>query len=101
MALTLLDVYTVPCDMGILETGREDVVSVDPETSVKEIAQTMFDYSVGSVLVVDNGTLEGIVTDRDLARSSRYETDSMTPSGRSWIALVTLSLVAVDPGTVG
>ena len=52
--------------MGILETGREDVVSVDPDTTVEEIAQTMFDQSVGSVLVEDNGRLEGIITDRDL-----------------------------------
>lgn len=52
--------------MGILETGRDDIVSVAPDTTVKEIAQTMFDQSVGSVLVEDNGRLEGIITDRDL-----------------------------------
>lgn len=52
--------------MGILETGREDIVSVAPDATVEEIAQTMFEQSVGSVLVEDDGHLEGIVTDRDL-----------------------------------
>ena len=57
--------------MGILETGREDVVSVAPDApdaTVEEIAQTMFDQSVGSVLVEENERLEGIITDRDLVR---------------------------------
>lgn len=52
--------------MGILDTAREDVVSVAPATSVEKIAQTMFDHSVGSVLVKDDGTVKGIITDRDL-----------------------------------
>lgn len=52
--------------MGILETGREDVVSVTPDATVEEIARTMLAQSVGSVLVEDNGHLEGIITDRDL-----------------------------------
>lgn len=52
--------------MGILETGREDIVSVAPDATVEEIAQTMFDQSVGSVLVEENGDLRGILTDRDL-----------------------------------
>lgn len=52
--------------MTILETGRDDVVSVTPDATVEEIARTMFDQSVGSVLVEENGDLEGIITDRDL-----------------------------------
>lgn len=52
--------------MGLLETGREEVVSVDPDTTVSDIAQIMFDRSVGSVLVQKDGHLEGIITDRDL-----------------------------------
>lgn len=41
--------------MGILETGREESVSVDPDTAVRDIAQTMFDQSVGSVIVENDG----------------------------------------------
>ena len=52
--------------MGVLETGREDVVSVAPDTTVEEIAQTMLDESVGSILVEEDGELKGILTDRDL-----------------------------------
>lgn len=49
------------------EAAREQVVTVAPDAGVDEIARTMFDESVGSVLVVDQGHLRGIVTDRDLA----------------------------------
>lgn len=52
--------------MGILETGRDDVVSVAPDAAVEEVARTMFDQTVGSVIVEENGGLEGIITDRDL-----------------------------------
>lgn len=62
----LLEIRAVSADMGILETGRKDIVSVAPDATVEEIARTMFDQSVGSVLVEDNGHLEGIITDRDL-----------------------------------
>lgn len=52
--------------MAILETARENIVSVAPGTPVEEIAQTMFAESVGSVIVEEDGELEGIITDRDL-----------------------------------
>jgi CBS domain-containing protein len=52
--------------MAILETARENVVSVAPGTPVEEIAQTMFAESVGSVIVEEDGELEGIITDRDV-----------------------------------
>jgi CBS domain-containing protein len=45
--------------MEILETGREDIVSVAPDATVEEITQTMFDQSVGSVLVEENGVYGG------------------------------------------
>jgi CBS domain-containing protein len=38
-----------------------------PETNVAQVATIMRDRDVGNVLVVDNGRLCGIVTDRDLA----------------------------------
>lgn len=52
--------------MELLETGREDVVSVASDATVREIAEKMFEQSIGSVLVDENGDLKGIITDRDL-----------------------------------
>lgn len=98
----LLEIPTVSMDMGILEIGREDVVSVAPDAPVDEIARTMFDQSVGSVLVEDNGQLEGIITDRDLV------VELMTESGAANVfedasaaaELTAYNLMTADPVTV-
>jgi len=52
--------------MRIEKLAREDVVSASPDTTVKELAETMFERSVGSVVIVENEEPVGIVTDRDL-----------------------------------
>lgn len=52
--------------MQIETLAREDVVSADPDATVREIAETMFERSVGSVVIVENDEPVGIVTDRDL-----------------------------------
>ena len=43
------------------------MVTVDPEATILEVATAMADNSVGSVVVTEEETPLGIVTDRDLA----------------------------------
>jgi len=43
------------------------VASVTPDTSAGQVARLMRDLNIGDVLVVEDGKLKGIVTDRDLA----------------------------------
>ena len=45
----------------------EEVVTASPDETVRELAETMEDENVGSVVVVDGGEPVGIVTDRDIA----------------------------------
>lgn len=42
------------------------VATVNPETPVSEVARMMRDRNIGDVLVIEDGVLRGIVTDRDL-----------------------------------
>ncbi|WP_280588265.1 CBS domain-containing protein [Halorubrum sp. Boch-26] len=53
--------------MPIEDLARSDAVTAAPETSVAELAATMDEESVGSVVIANGGTPVGIVTDRDLA----------------------------------
>jgi len=53
--------------MPVEDLARSDVVTATEETAVSEIAQQMADETVGSVVIVDDQTPVGIVTDRDLA----------------------------------
>jgi CBS domain-containing protein len=52
--------------MPIEDLARSDVVTAGPETSAADLAATMNEENVGSIVVVNEDTPVGIVTDRDL-----------------------------------
>ena len=52
----------------INEKGR-DVVTTAPETSLAEVAATLSEKGIGAVLVVDDGAIRGIVSERDIVRA--------------------------------
>lgn len=52
----------------ILDTKGHEFWSVSPNASVYEAIQMMAEKEVGSVLVIENGKVQGIVTERDYAR---------------------------------
>lgn len=53
--------------MPVNDLARSDVVTATEQTPVVELATTMADETVGSIVIVDDNTPVGIVTDRDLA----------------------------------
>jgi CBS domain-containing protein len=55
MAQTVADVMT------------SAVATIEPQDSVAEAARRMASADVGDVVVVENGTVRGILTDRDIA----------------------------------
>lgn len=52
--------------MPIEELARSETVTADPRTSVTDLAATMNEENVGSVVITNDGEPVGIVTDRDL-----------------------------------
>ncbi|MCX4572674.1 CBS domain-containing protein [Streptomyces sp. NBC_01571] len=52
--------------MKVSELMTAPPVSVAPNVSLLEVIQRMTESAIGSVLVVEDGTLRGIVTDRDV-----------------------------------
>ena len=59
-----------------------DVKTVDRATSIREVASVMRDADVGSLPVVEDGKLVGIVTDRDIVvRSLAEDRDPSTSVG--------------------
>jgi CBS domain-containing protein len=70
-------------------------VTVRPDTPVTAVAQAMRDNNIGDVLVTDNGTLQGLVTDRDIVvRAVAGERDPATTPVR---ALCSAELITVGP----
>jgi len=52
----------------LLETKGAAIVSVSPDTKVIDALRVMAEREIGAVLVVDNGRLVGIMSERDYAR---------------------------------
>jgi CBS domain-containing protein len=50
----------------VREIMTSNPVSLPPDTPVREAARAMREQDIGDVLVVDDGALRGIVTDRDI-----------------------------------
>lgn len=53
--------------MSLGQMCRRDVVTVEPGTTVSEVAKIMEDKNIGSVIVNGGSDKFGIVTDRDIA----------------------------------
>lgn len=48
----------------------KDVISVSPETTIKEVMKTIVDKKIGGLPIVNNeGILKGIITDGDILRA--------------------------------
>lgn len=53
--------------MKVREAMTRDVYVANPQNSIREVARVMTDIDCGSVPVVENDRLVGMVTDRDIA----------------------------------
>jgi len=72
------------------------LVVCEPETSTAEAAELMRDRNIGDVLVVNNGELLGIVTDRDLATKALTSRDD--PRETPVRKYMTEKVVVGEPG---
>lgn len=52
----------------LMKNKNSEVISVTPDTSVYDALKLMSEKSIGAVLVLDNGELKGILSERDYAR---------------------------------
>jgi CBS domain-containing protein len=81
--------------MPIEDLARTEVVSSSPETSVPELAQQMRDENVGSVVVTDDNSPIGLVTDRDL--TTRVLAEETTAADRTADDVMSTGLCTVGP----
>ena len=52
----------------LLNDKGSDVVSISPDATVAEAVDLMAERGIGALLVMEDGSLRGIVTERDYAR---------------------------------
>ena len=71
------------------------VISVASTATVREAAEQMTRNDVGDVLIVDNGRVHGMVTDRDLV--IRVLADGRSPDTTTAAEVCSTNLIAVFP----
>ena len=69
------------------------VVTITPDTSVREIAALLLERRISAVPVVEGGQLVGLVSEGDLLHRHEIGTDRGWPA-RSWW----LGLIGSEPG---
>jgi CBS domain-containing protein len=82
---------------NILQTKGNAIYSVEPDTMVYRAIELMCEKNIGGLLIVENGKLVGIFTERDYARKLilKGKSSKDTPIKD----LMTSNLVTVSPET--
>jgi signal-transduction protein with cAMP-binding, CBS, and nucleotidyltransferase domain len=82
--------------MAIEDLARSEAVTADPETPVTDLAATMDEANVGSVVITNDQTPIGIVTDRDL--TVRVLGNAVDPTEQTAEDVMTTDLCTAEPG---
>ena len=69
--------------------------SIEPSTTVQEAAKLMRDQDVGPIPIVENSSVTGIVTDRDIVLNVVAE--GSDPSSTAVSQIASRDLVTIDP----
>ncbi|HOJ10283.1 MAG TPA: CBS domain-containing protein [Clostridiales bacterium] len=81
--------------MKVRDKMTKDIAYVSPNTTVTETAQLMQKHNVGSIPVLDENNLVGIVTDRDIVvRNVAHGND---PGSTPVSSVMTTQVVSVTP----
>jgi CBS domain-containing protein len=80
----------------INEKGR-DVVTAAPNASLAAIAATLADRKIGAVVIVDEGAIRGIISERDIVRAvARHGGDGLAKPAREWMTEKVVTCKAED-----
>jgi len=82
-------------DRKIRDVMTSNPRTIEPSTTVQEAAKLMRDEDVGPIPIVENGSVSGIVTDRDIVLNVVAEGVDPTSTPVSQIA--SRDLITIDP----
>ena len=79
----------------VAEVMNREVKTVSSEASVKEAAELMNEYRIGSLIVVENQEVAGIITERDIL--VKVVAEGKDPSKVKVSEIMTKNFVSVRP----
>jgi len=65
-SLSIWEIHTLLAKITVAEVMKKDTITVTEDTPVEDAARIMTDRKIGSLLVLRNGQLVGIITESDL-----------------------------------
>ena len=83
--------------MKVRDIMTKDVATLAPSNTIAAVAQTMRQLDVGSIPLVENGRLVGVITDRDIA--IRVVADGLDPHLETAERHMTRNPITVSPET--
>ena len=78
--------------MALREFIREDLVLVTPQDALGAVCRRLEAQRVGSALVVDEGTLVGILTERDVVRAMAEGADGERSSAADYMTRTPMTI---------
>ncbi len=72
-----------------------DVKTIEPEATIQDAAKDMVRFKIGSLIVVKNEKLSGIMTDRD--RIGKVVAEGKLPSGVKVKEIMTKDVIVITP----
>jgi CBS domain-containing protein len=83
---------------AILKTKGNAVVTVDPKTTIAQVIRKLADHRIGAVVVLERGTVKGIVSERDiviaLADAAKTSTQTLESPAE---AIMTSPVISCQP----
>ncbi len=77
------------------EVMRQSPVTVPPDMNLVEASRTMKEFDIGDLIVMENGTVAGIVTDRDI--TIRATAEGKDPKSTTLAEIYSKNLVTIEP----
>jgi predicted transcriptional regulator len=74
-----------------------EVVSISPQRSIEDAARVMTEHSISSLIVISDGILHGIVTEKDIL--TRVVAKGLKPADARVIDVMSPSLITITPET--
>ncbi len=81
----------------LLSKKGEHIYSVAPHTTLHEVLEVMFTHDIGVVVVLDEGKIVGIFSERDFTRA--YATNEPPTMDEPVSCLMTSEVISVTPQT--
>ena len=81
--------------MLVRDMMNRDVKTIEPDSTVQEAAAKMSKHSIGSLIVIKGGSLQGIITERDIM--AKVVAKALDSSRTKVSAVMTKEVVMIAP----